>query len=374
MQNKKRGQAGEITLLILLLAVFLVIYLIVLPTKEKCKILGDLPECKGISLNNQLEKSEQIVELRVNPGLISPQERFLIYYIDGGALYSKNVVEFPVELPYFTLENKWGDEQVIEQEFFAYNSSKTELLINLLKSKGTLKVYLNEKYIGGVSGEGVKILSINPEVGLNKIKLIVSEPWIPVTNRIEIGFLKIKQHYILSINNLERIVSIQNNLSEVKHARLNLWLDCLSEDSVKIEFNNETLMNEKGCGERIFSIKGYLREENVFRVSSPGNYNIHDIKIEIEMQEKDYPEYHFLISEKDYEKIRKGYRLPLLRFGFDDKSSKNLMVLINGRNLSINTNNIEYQTNVAGYLKEGYNIIKLIPIKPANVVFMELVY
>ncbi len=370
----KRGQR-EVVIFIIAIAIFTLVYLVLLNYQDKCVLLPNLPECNSSygSSGNASENLTEAIILSVEHGKLSPVKDYATYKIDSAELYSRDEVDYALEIPYTEVSNTWGNAQSIDSSFSKNpDTSKVQLMIGISKSRGSLYVYVNGKKIETITGTGIKIidLSLSSLQDDNTITLKASTPVLPIKNYYELSFVKIRQSYSEVQNKVTREVEIEEDIDDIKSAELHFKSDC-GDKPLNIDLNGKNVFTETTCGERIVLVDD-LQQANTLKLSSEGDYFVYDMHLKTKMIQDNYPIYYFTLSSARYAKIRDGQKFVMLKLDFADLEYKNITMLINGREFYIETSKAYYQVPINDYLKKGVNSVRILSDKSLIVVKMEI--
>jgi len=363
----EKAQA-TVPFLIVAIALFLVLYLYLLPISEKCKLLPELKECKAEAEAEEKAARKEIL-VSESPGFLVPQERYAIYNIKPVQILNQEEIEIATILEKINVSKEWFKSDEEKGVFSIHERSKeVRLFIYVSEAEGKLKVTITPRASYVVEGKGIKDITIPSTMldELNIVRLSVSTPLTPFqTNYYEIEKVVIKEVYSLTNNIIEREIEMKQNLSELKESNLFFRADCLTKERLSVSLNDDIIKKETICGEALFNITDSVAEKNKLVFSSDGNYIIDTIKIDLKFEKKEYPTYYFNIEE--YQAVEQGTALAMLKLEFDSSEEKEISVYINKKPLEIETNKLEYKTRINDYLIEGQNSIQIIPRKEVKI-------
>lgn len=359
--RETKGQA-TVPLLIAAIALFLVLYLYLLPISEKCELLPELEECKAKAEAEAKAVRKEIL-VSESPGFLAPQERYAIYAIKPVQIFNQEEIEIATILEKVRVSKEWFKSDEKKGVFSIHERSKeVRLFIHVNEAEGKLKVSITPRASYVVEGKGIKEIKIPSSMlnELNIVRLSVSTPLTPFqTNYYEIEKIIVKEVYSLTDHTAEREIEIKQNLSELIGSNLFFRADCLTKEKLKVSINDKIIKKETICGEVLTDITENITENNKLVFLSDGNYLISTIKIDLRFEKKKYPIYYFNVEE--YPAVERGTIFAMLKLEFDSSEEKELSVYINKKSLEIKTNKLEYKTRINDYLMEGQNSIQLIP-------------
>jgi len=379
---KKAGnaQASILAILFILFAVFVVVYIYMLPVQEKCKVFPDLKECSeggaAGGVNETLnEVTEPVTLLFESPGYLKPEEKSAVYILNPVDIYNYEGLEIASILKKIELSSSWflmGEEKGV---FTKHERAKEiKLFIYVDKAEGKLKVNINPRLIYILEGSGLHQLSLPTSLleKTNIVRFSVLTPTFPwKTSKYEIEKVLIKESYRLTDNAVSRGFNVTGDIRELKKAEVSFTADCLTKEALQIDLNNKPLERDTICSAFTVDATDAVSNINQLVFSSDGNYYVDPIKVSLEFNEKNYPTYYFDVD--NYDEVKKNTRLFMLNLNFESTEEKEFEVYINGEALEVQTNNLEYNTRINDYLKRGSNSITIIPRTSVKVKTIELV-
>lgn len=357
MLDNKRAQ-GKIILLLFAIGLFIVIYLVALPISERCKLLPDLPDC--------VPTKNLTIILNATPGVLVPQEK-VQYSLQPIELFSYESLNFPLTIFPQTLERSWFYEKTIKQEFSLHERIKdAKVFIYVTRVFGSLDVYVNNKKIKTIREKGYYLASIPANIlnRTNSLKVVPSLPWLPfLINSIDIDSIIVKEVYFITQDTITKAVTIEQNLSDIKKAQLSFEAECFSQDALKVIWNGQTLADKQVCNVYEINLTDKLEKENTLTFYSSGNYLIKDIKIAVETKEKQYPIYFFSLYSEQIASIKNGTFNAAIYLTFPSLESKEFDIYLNSFKIPISTTSPLVRTAVNYYIREGQNVLYIIPKK-----------
>jgi len=365
--RNKRAQAIPVVALILAIAIFMVVYLFLMPKDDKCTLMPTLAECNanytsgGSSSSSSSAENQSVkVVLDKAPGEIFPVSGAVTYELDNIDLFSVDKVEFsvednsPVKSSLFSSEDR-------EITYPKHSQVKSvQLLLGISEAKGKLYVYLNGDKIWTVDGEGAQIIDIpvSKMEAENYISLKASKPLIG-ENYYKFSFIKIKESYTISQSSLTRDFEIEQEAKDVKSTELVFEAECLTQNYLAIALNGKSIFSEKVCGERTIDLGELEEKYNKITFSSSGNYFLHDAEVKVSLYKEDYPVYYFTISNEDKRDLENGEKDARLFLSFHDDRWKKIIIYINEKKHEVYTKRVEYEFPIGSYFKTGVNSIRL---------------
>ncbi|MEW6063274.1 MAG: hypothetical protein AB1571_02810 [Nanoarchaeota archaeon] len=374
----KKAQSGkDVAVLVLLIAVFLVLYMLLLPPAEREALLNE-----GISTEPSTTTAQQEVLLSESPGTLSA-------IADKGITHEFNPINLFIKTEPIT--QKLAESLYVSKTLLSENSQKLTLPIEdksnlkdivlyftVKEQKGKLKIKLNENiaFFDEISAGEIKLipLPVNYIQDNNIIELTVSSPGIAFwrTNSYTLEKIGVKETFELINPREERTFSIsESELSNIDRAILSYSLYCnsLNSDSTRLKIfitRNQLFSGIINCGTASSSIEipvNYLQKGSnklMFSVEE-GDFVISNIKINTDLKEKSYPQYHFNLDSSKYNDVLAEKRSIILTMLFTDSNSKKASILINGNELVLDTKEVSYSKDISKLINAGDNLIKIVP-------------
>ena len=372
----RKAQATSIATFILILALFMLAYVLLLPEEQRQELIDKGP--------SELEDEEETI-----------RETSLLYTSPGNVYtYEKNEIKIPINSLsiYATKEEKVKEiatKITVSKSWFSDNPETltfnldhpdllTELQLFFFVNSGEGDIYI--KFNGYTVFEG--------EISSTDSPIILPIERAKRTNTLNVGMVsgdfQGDKYTLSSVSIKETIKSEQNTQRRtfqltssekagLKKAELTYFVNCLKIDPEKQgdltislngrEISTDHVFCEVGTQTQSVSIANFLSGTNTleFKINK-GEYNIEGIEFELETKEAYYPQYNFEISEDDYEDIKDDEIDVFMEFKFpDDETQKKATVTINEYQVSFDTRDDSYKRKISSYLVEGVNYIKIIP-------------
>lgn len=375
---RKKGQAAsDVSILIILIGVFLILYVILLPPGERDKLLGEEWE----ETVNGIPTDAEII-LSASPGKVYP-------YITN----IQNINLEPMQL-YQRIDSKTVElakSIIISRSLFRDGSrtiyfnveSKDKikdvgLLTLVTKSEGILSIKINDYliYEGFLTAPELP-LRIPPEYlvnGRNSLELKVSRPITKfyATNQYVLQDLKIIKHTERTNLQTTRTFHIDELGQGARKAILSYYLYCndpFSEyGTLTINLNNKRILSDE-----IYCAHPDLRERTIdprdlktginqldFNLDV-GDININNIELDLELQRSTYPSYVFDIDANTFNQIRDNKKRIILRLTFEEQDRKISDLIIQNKKFQFDTFASSYEYDITSLIERGSNTIKLEP-------------
>ncbi len=371
----KKAQSGkEVAVVILLIALFMVLYILLLPPEERESLLNTTSSSNGaLAVKTILSES---------PGEIFPVKEAQISH----DIQSMNIF-FKLEPTTVNLASELSITKNIFSENSQIQTFNLESLTNLkdiilfFKVKdesGDLEIKLNDNLIfsGEIKKGEIKSisLSINQLKKENILDLRVSSPGIAFwrTNEYILEDIKLKETFERINPREERVFTLPSSeLSNIKKSTLTYLNYCNSLDGdntrLKIYINDDQTFSgivncASGSSTLEIPIKSLKEDQNkLIFVIEKGDFTVTNIKILNNLKEKSYTSYNFDIAPADYDSIYNGENNLILKLTFPETGSKRAKILVNDKEITMDTNKKIYSQEISGSVTSGTNLIKIIP-------------
>tara|TARA_Y100000310_G_scaffold342940_1_gene448358 strand:- start:4243 stop:5466 length:1224 start_codon:yes stop_codon:yes gene_type:complete len=380
----RKGQAEGASSLILMIALFLVVYMILLPVGEKREILGEPP----IITNTQVPVGDQVYAgsgfvnlLTESPGLMKP----FIHEVMQTNLASVNLFSLENQVyesiaTNLVLESSILSEDKAEFTFYVEdldNLKDIRLLFFVLDSKGELEVKFN----------GIKILS--GEVKSEMLPVVLPRSIIGKINRLTFEVDRPGLFEFMSVNNynLKDVILVKNYLaennyearqfvlsgiqmSELTSMSLLYRLNCLSlkqTGRIVVRLNGKLIHDtlavcDAGVTEIDFNMMELLEGRNVLEFAvDKGQYVLENLVVEGDYSQEDFPRYDFVMQIPNMIAVLEGADVVLQARFPNDGLEKSGAFYINGYPIYFDTRLSEFTANLNGLVFEGKNVITIIP-------------
>lgn len=377
MKKAQVTSGSSVAIFIFLFALFMVLYVLLLPPEEREALLNE----------TSVEDGQEIIArtdllLKTNPGILKPvSSDKVIHEINSINLYLKNepvssdlATSLYISKGLFSEDNR----QLIFNIEDLENLDKVNLYFLVVEGNGNLIIALNgveiydEKAIGLVN----VILPTDLLSESNSLMFKVSSPgWnIFGNNYYSLSNIRIRENYELTNNKESRSVLLTEQ--EDGNAELSYFLYCNKIEQgarLRIFINNKEVDNgiiNCNTAERSIEIDKDDLETGyntiMFEVDK-GDYVFSDIKLEVESKEGGSLNYKFSVSDNQYDDILAEDKKVKLYLDFSDDDNKKATIGVNGNEFSLDTDDISYEYDISNYVKEGNNFLKIIPINEFDV-------
>jgi len=374
---------SNVAVFVLLLGLFLAIYVLLLPPADREALLYNTTAENN---NEQQETSETII-LEQSPGILKPSKKDeIIHKIDSINLYSKEEPKVK-DLSSSLYLDKSLTSQTKRNFIFniddLQNLESASLIFISTESKGNLIIILNNVivYDSKISGLANVILPKDLLQDTNNIEFSVSSPGLNIfgKNVYRLSSIKIRENYQLTNSRESRDIIL--NEQENGDAELSFFLYCNIPEQgarLRISFNNEEVKNEIiSCTTvgREIKIDRDVIEKGIntltFQIDK-GDYIFNDIELKVKTEFKGAVNYKFALTEDEYDKILSEDKEAILFLEFNNDERKTADISINGKEFSIDTNDIDYERDISRLVREDNNFIRITPLTEFNIDLMRI--
>ncbi|MBI2670999.1 hypothetical protein HYX18_03420 [Candidatus Woesearchaeota archaeon] len=377
----KKAQGSSIMVFLILLALFIVLYVLLLPPAAREELLDlNVTDSSGIGIGSKA--NTLLYEI---PGIIVAEEDNEIEHkMDSVNLFVKSepiikVLSNSIEVERSSFGKQ--DQNLLFNADSLSNLQSALLTFTVLDSRGSLIISLNGQniYEKSVKKGTQEIIQLPKDLltEKNELKFSVSSPGILffIKNRYFLKDIRLKEE-LEKINSKEtRVFSISNTEQDnLDSSRLDYFVFCNSLDepatSLKVYLNDQLVTSQVvscGGGERgidldVEDIK-QGQNELLFVIDS-GDFTISQIKLTNKLKRGIFNVYEFDISRKDFDEVLKQNKKVLLVMTFADKTSvKRGKILINDDQISLDTTSDKFAKDISKSVTDGINKLRIVPDK-----------
>ena len=382
--KKSQTSAGSIAVFIVLIALFMVLYLLFVPPEERARLLGE-------NKTNDINQDINVQGLKTNtlltqtPGLLKPfDEDTSKHEIDSIQLYLRNEPLIDDLATSLTISKTIFKEETKELRFNIQdlsNLNKASLFFFVGEAKGNLIINFNNIEIFNDKASGLKTITL-PEGYLketNTLLFKVNSPSFFGKNTYTLKDIKVREEFELTNTKEERTFVL--SASETGDAELNFFAFCNQApvgSRLRIFLNREEIFNNVlGCisSEKNVEIKEEDLKQgtnNLLFEIDKGDFLLNDINLKVELEEGGSRTYKFSITEKQMDDITASAREVKMIMNFKDDENKRATINVNGNEFSLETTDLEYERFITSLIREGNNFIRIVPGNEFTVDLLEI--
>ena len=376
----KKAVAWGAAVLVILIALFMVLYILMVSPEERERLLSpnETAEQPSAEPAEEVTAEENMSLLMESPGKLYVAKTDKVKHeVPSINLYVKTQPSLKQLAESLTIERGFISSSPKELSFpidELANLEKVSLVFNAVQSSGRLEIWLNDHLVYDSEASGVEIVTL-PNTYLkekNKITFKVNHPGLAFwkKNKYVLKDISLKLEYkLLNPEEKRTFVLSTDDYENLKTGKLEFNFYCNNlEDTttIKVLLNKKEIFSEVvGCiaGSRSIELskedfeKG--KNELIFSIGG-GDFQFNNIFVETSLKETTYPTYHFSVDSSVMEKINQGKKV-YLYLALPETGRKSATININGYQFSLNTENNEYEVGVTDYIKLGDNFIKIVP-------------
>ena len=368
----KKGQSGgDIAVFIFLLAIFMVIYVLMVPPEVREELLDINQEpLYNTSDDILISGVKDTVLLNEEPGVVKPFDKGkVIHEMNDVALYIKNEPKTS-DLAYrLEVSNGLFGEKTQDLSFSIDDLpdvKRVMIYMTVLEGKGNFVVELNGKEIyDNEVGPGIEsiVLPINLLGEYNNVKLKVSNK-IFGKNVYKLSNVKLRETYELENTQEERSIIVGEH--ENGNGKLEYHVYC---NSAERSAMFRIYLNDKEINQQILPCVSTLQNveideddlqegENIFKFEiDKGDFLFSNIGLSVDSEEGGALKYEFPITSKEYDKLvaeqaEISFKMELV----DDGKAT---IDINGNLLNLDGDS--YSRYISRFIEKGNNYVKIIP-------------
>src|SRR3989338_3131102 len=378
---KKPASAATVSVLVALIALFMILYILLLPPAERAQLLDiPPPEEAGKEIvkadGKVLAKQKAETILSEKPGEVSLDiEDENLHNLNSVSLFVKSEAETIDLVNTISISRSSFSNKFQEVEFKLDDLNEIEEL-NLIffaeEAKGKLFIDLNWNNVFNIVIDEGKLRSVKLPLRFlkqdNTIKFYAESP----------GFIFISNRYDLRNVSLSR-----TEIDNLDKATLEYVLYCEEigkrEGRLKIIANDFLLYSDLvRCGQGFSKIEvdeEFLNEgDNDFEFSiDKGDYTLEQLKLVTKLRGGALLTYKFFLEDEEFDNVWDGRTEAKLKLIFGSDGEKSARFEINGESVRMKTDDNDFIRDISGLVKEGNNVIKIIPDDDFVIDLMEIV-
>ncbi len=378
ISHRKRGQGSglEVSILIILIALFIGGYLILLPPEERESLLvsegtTSADTTADTSANILLtEAPGTIVAYKTNVLQETKQEPMHLYIKDEtttntlvkSLTVSKTLIKDNYKDVLFNIEN-------------ANDIKQAKLAFFITESKGELTIKLN----GNTIYEG--------ELATTDLPINLPKEYLQNKNVLEFstsspGWKIFSSHYYLIKDmtlikevstkkvKASRTFSIGETDNKVRKATMDYFINCNKESdgAIKITVNNRQIFEDTVFCQYLENREQRIPAEYIndgrnvidFEIDK-GDYNIDEIRLKMELEKSTLPQYSFDVSSELYDNIQDGKEKAYLHMKFPTDSNRKATITIGDKQFTMDISKTEYTRDISSIISLGSNQLKIEP-------------
>ncbi|MCD4759954.1 hypothetical protein K8R33_03630 [archaeon] len=365
----KKANSGSIGGLVFLIAIFIMIYMLIMPPCDKCQLLDpgncedvcDEEEIVGVLLFDEAfgaDASDEFVH-DLNPVNLNIKFDDEVESLAESLFVNRGWFGNVDQDLNFVLE----DLDNLERVYFTFRASDTS---------GKLFIELNEhpifsEKIEVASGKVINLpLSYLKEK--NNLKLYVDSPGLSFwkKNKYTLRDLEIRQEFERVHYEEVRSFSVsETEKSHLSDSRLDFSVFCTSARGLtilKIYLNDVLLSSESiECTsfQRSIDLGNKLNsgENEIKFIIDNGNFLLSPVKVVNRLDDEIYPSYTFEIEESAFDFADEFYLSLQMESG-----GKEANIFVNNHDIKLDISSSYFEKEITGFVKKGHNFLELVPV------------
>mgnify|MGYP001562690517 FL=1 len=380
---KKAESGGSIAVLVLLIAMFIGVYILLIPPEDRANLLNQtnlLNESYRGKISSSVLLSEEI-------GILKPLKTDSVKHdIDSVSLFVKEEPKTEDLANTLSIENGFFGESSHSLLFNVddiTNLKDATLFFFVNEGDGDLIITLNGQIVHSSETDGLKniVLPKNYIRENNELRFKVSRPRINFfgKNRYELSDVKLRKTF--EVTNTKEIRTVVLSSTESGDGKLSYLTFCNKLNTgarLRIFVNNKEKLNELiPCVPQRktleISKEDLITGDNEFLFDiDKGDYLLNDISLEVKAKEGGAERIKFAVSDNQYKKIQEGDEA-ILKIDFaTSEENKKATINLNDKQFSFNTKDNKFERFVTGFIKKGNNFIEIKPDNEFEVLNLEI--
>jgi len=388
LSTRKKGEANasNVAVVVFLIALFLAIYILLLPPADRDALLNDNSTSTTL-LGEIVDENGAVILLQQKPGMLKPLESDVAEHrIDPVNLYFKDEPIVSDLATSIVVKKSDFSEQTRKLSFNSDDLNDIQsanLFFSVDSGDGNLIITLNDVDVFDEKSEGLQnvVLPVEMLKESNILEFKVSSPGWNFIGRNEYSLrdLKVRQNFQLTNTKEERSFVLSSAEkgdgvleyklfcnSAGKNARLKITLNAR-------EISNELLTCRSASREVEIANKDMKEGENklIFQINE-GDYLLNEIKLKVDSDTGGSVDYKFPITDDEFKQIEDGEKEAELTLEFSDKKQHQLTLELNGDEISVDTDEKNYLQDVTRFVDAGTNRIKIMPENEFDLVSLKI--
>lgn len=389
----KKGQAQYF---VMMLALLLALYVILLPTQEKQKMMGEpttpYPLANGDIIPPSGYGPAYANLLSDSPGVFQPYALNIIQKnLASVDLYSVEDKQYETLAANILIESSLVKKDKAEFIFEIEDVSKLQdikLLFFVTASEGEITVKVNGiKVLNGEVTSDMLPVAL-PKSVLGKVNRLTFETKSPglfafmSKNSYTLKDVVLIKNYLIENNyEIRQFVLTQEELRDLNRMSLIFRPNCMTVQDVGrlgIRLNGKLIHDaqivcDAGIVEIDFSPMDLIEGRNVIEFGiDTGKYVLENVVLEGDYSSADFYREYFNVGRAELDGMKDGLKMVLRAKFTNDNYRKAGTFYINGFPVYFDTTFNEYSTDINGLVYEGKNVITIIPDTPFEMVSLEI--
>ena len=364
---KAQVSGSNVAVLVFLIALFMVVYIMLIPEKDRNALLGENATSPSSSKTNSYS-----VILLQSPGKM--QDFTGEEFTEELGSINLGIISEPETQ---TLSSRFEVSKYLfstKSQDFAFNIGdlgsleSASLFFTVQESKGDLSIELNDNVIFSSVASGLTQVEL-PLTYLqlsNKLRFSVSSSI--SRNYYKISDLRLRKSF--QIINDKKTIPIELSEAEDGDGVLSYSVYCNQKNSngrLRIFLNKEEISNEYlGCynqNKELEISSSKLKtgtNEFLFEIDK-GDYLLNTINLKIKSENEGKVMFKFSIPKEQYNSILNSGKDIVLNLEFNSPGKKSMDININNNKFTVSTEDLSYKKLINNMIKESNNFIEISP-------------
>ncbi len=393
IKNKKGADGGSVAVILIIIALFMVLYILFIPPADRDLLLNQPNSSSNINSNVVNGKIELLF---ASPGRLNPNEEFgTMHPLQDVNLFVKTEPKLVSLSQNLNVENSLFSKSFPKIRFQTSDLSETKgvsLNFFVSKTQGELRMKLNGNtiYTEEVEGTGAKIINIAVQdlKDNNELEFSVSSPGLAfwATNKYNLKDIILKQEFNRINSEEERTFTVseqeKNSLQFVKIKYTQVCNQPLPKETapLTIYINNKRASSAYiRCvtTSQNFDIDSSLIVEGTNKIQfklEEGDFLLSAISVETKSSDSKFSTYPFSLPASEFKLISSGQKTVNLELSMPTKRGlKAARLLINNNEVLLNTDSTSFSRDISSLLVEGTNVLQIIPTSSFSINSLKVV-
>jgi hypothetical protein len=375
MSRKGQGEGIAVGTFVILIAIFIILYVLLLPQAEREDLLKISNKTSGSARINLSEEGK--VLLTEFPGKVIAHDRLTsTKRINPIRLYTRFDDKLTTLANTLSISNSYFSDSPEMLEFNIGDTANLEnvlLFIFVREGEGILSIKLNSQTVFEAetgSKQEIIELPINLIRKNNMLQFSVKDSSL-FGNKYILSDIQIRERKLIENTNARRsFVLSSSELANLKEAALNYFISCIRDDDGQININlndnelfRDFIVCDAGQSSLDINTEDFFSGTNIISFEiDRGEYSIEGIELGMEFAEGRFPSYDFELSDDEYDEVISKDKRLIIALKFPDRTERHEGVAtINSGRISFNTLDDNYSRDISRLIRRGSNAIKIIP-------------
>ncbi len=393
----KKGDTPAAAYFIMMLALFLTIYVVLLPTQEKQAMMGEPITPPGMYTNDGVPSLGGYGEGYGNifsdsPGFLQPYAVALLQRdLASISLYSSEEKEYETLAANVHIESTLVSKDKAEFIFDIDDTTTLQdvkLLFFVVDAKGEMTITVNGIKVlsGEITSDLLPVTIPKSVIGqVNRVTFEVKAPGLFAFMSKNTYTLKdvvvIKTFLRENSYEIRQFVLTEQELYDLNRMSLIFRPNCLKVTEtgrLGIRLNGKLVHDaeivcDAGVAEIDFSPMDLIAGRNILEFAiDKGEYTLENVVVEGDYSSAEFYKGHFTLGPAEMDAVQQGANIVLRARFVNDGYRKQGTFYVNGFPVYFDSSSIEFTTDLNGIGYQGENVISIVPDTPLEVVALDI--